>query len=683
MTATPNPLLERSTLDLQFPPFDRIEDEHYLPAFEQGMAEHAAEVRAIADNSEPATFDNTVDALERSGELLERVSLVFFNLVGSTTNDALRDVRAAVAPRLAAHSDAIYLDPALFGRIDDLYDRRDDLGLDAESAWLLERQHLAFVRAGARLDDAERERLKELNAELASLSASFQEKLFADTNASTVTVADASELDGLSPDAVAAAASTAEARGFPGQYAISLNLPSQQEALSALTDRSLRERLLTASITRGHRGDDNDTTGVVLRIASLRAERAALLGFPSHADYVIADQTAGSAEAANTLLRRLAPVAAANAKAEVGELRELASRSDGVTDFAAWDWAFYAERLRRNRFSVDATALRPYFELGRVLVDGVFHAATKLYGITFAERHDLPVYHPDVRVFEVRDTDGSVLGIFLGDYFARESKRGGAWMNNFVNQSGLRGTRPVIVNVLNVPRPPDGDPALLTFDEVITAFHEFGHALHGFFSDVRFPKFSGTKVPRDFVEFPSQVNEMWATWPEVLSNYARHHETGEPLPNELVERLLEAQRYGQGFATSEYLAAALLDQAWHRLDANTSVDDVAGFEQQALSEAGLGLAEVPPRYRSTYFAHVFSGGYDAGYYSYLWSEVLDADTVEWFKDNGGLRRENGDHFRRELLSKGGSLDPMEAFRAFRGSDPELAPLLVRKGLAGA
>lgn len=683
MTATPNPLLERSTLDLQFPPFDRIEDEHYLPAFEQGMAEHAAEVRAIADNSEPATFDNTVDALERSGELLERVSLVFFNLVGSTTNDALRDVRAAVAPRLAAHSDATYLDPALFGRVDDLYDRRDDLGLDAESAWLLERQHLAFVRAGARLDDAERERLKELNAELASLSASFQEKLFADTNASTVTVADASELDGLSPDAVAAAASTAEARGFPGQYAISLNLPSQQEALSALTDRSLRERLLTASITRGHRGDDNDTTGVVLRIASLRAERAALLGFPSHADYVIADQTAGSAEAANALLRRLAPVAAANAKAEAGELRELASRSDGVTDFAAWDWAFYAERLRRNRFSVDATALRPYFELGRVLVDGVFHAATKLYGITFAERHDLPVYHPDVRVFEVRDTDGSVLGIFLGDYFARESKRGGAWMNNFVNQSGLRGTRPVIVNVLNIPRPPDGEPALLTFDEVITAFHEFGHALHGVFSDVRFPKFSGTKVPRDFVEFPSQVNEMWATWPEVLSNYARHHETGEPLPNELVERLLEAQRYGQGFATSEYLAAALLDQAWHRLDANTSVDDVAGFEQQALSEAGLGLAEVPPRYRSTYFAHVFSGGYDAGYYSYLWSEVLDADTVEWFKDNGGLRRENGDHFRRELLSKGGSLDPIEAFRAFRGSDPELAPLLVRKGLAGA
>lgn len=676
-----NPLLAPSTLDFHLPPFDQIADEHYLPAFEAGMAEHADEVHAIAENPEPATFDNTLVPLERSGELLERVSRVFFNLTSSHTNASLQEIQATIAPKLAAHSDAIHLDARLFARISELYDRREELELDDESAWLLERYHLEFLRAGAQLRPEQQERLRELNAELASVSAQFQENLFADTNALTVLVDDAEQLDGMSADAVAAAAATATARGFTGKYALTLNLPTQQEPLSALNDRSLRERLFTASVSRGHRGNEHDTTELVLRATRLRADRAELLGYPNHASYVIADETARTAEAANALLRRLAPVAAANANAEAEELRALADDDD--SEFAAWDWAYYTERLRQDRFAVDAGELRPYFELDRVLRDGVFFAAERLYGVSFVERDDLPTYHPDVRVFEVRDTDGSPLALLLADFYARESKRGGAWMNNFVDQSALRGTRPVIVNVLNIPRPAAGEPALLTFDEVITAFHEFGHALHGMFSDVTYPKFSGTNVPRDFVEFPSQVNELWATWPEVLANYARHYRTGEPLPVELVERLLESQRYGEGFATTEYLAASLLDQAWHRLGVDDTVHDVAQFEEAALRKAGVSLPAVPPRYRSTYFAHIFSSGYDAGYYSYIWSQVLDADTVEWFKENGGLLRTNGDRFRAAVLCRGGSVDQLDAFRAFRGRDPEIGPLLERKGLTGA
>jgi peptidyl-dipeptidase Dcp len=678
-----NPFAAPSDLPYGLPPFDRIADEHYPPAFEAGIAEHAAEVEAIAEDPEPPTVENTLVALERSGRLLARVSSVFFNLSSSHTNPALQEVQATVAPMLAAHRDSIHLDPRLFSRIEDLFQRREALDLDAESAWLLERYHRDFQRAGAGLSAAEQARLRELNTELSSLSTRFQENLLKDTNELAVVVGDAAELEGLSEDAIAAAGQAAADRGEPGKYVLKLGLPTSQPALASLRNRGLRERVHTASVSRGDRGNEFDNKGVLSRIALLRAERAVLLGYPNHAGYVIEDQTARTAEAATGLLERLAPAAVANARAEAEELQGLLAADVPGATLQAWDWPFYAEHVRRDRYDVDAAGLRPYFELNRVIEDGVFYAANRLYGLTFTERHDLPTYHPEVRVFEVFDADGSPLGLFLGDYYTRDSKRGGAWMNNLVDQSELFGERPVIVNVLNIARPPAGEPTLLTFDEVVTAFHEFGHALHGLFSDVRYPTFSGTNVPRDFVEYPSQVNEMWVLWPEVLANYARHYRTGEPLPQQLVDRLLESQQYGEGFSTTEYLAASLLDQAWHRLGNDDRFQDVPGFEADALEKAGVALPSVPPRYRSTYFAHVFSGGYSAGYYSYIWSEVLDADSVDWFKENGGLTRDNGDHFRRELLSRGGSVDPMVAFRNFRGRDPRIDPLLQRRGLTGA
>jgi peptidyl-dipeptidase Dcp len=683
VTTVDNPLLTASELPYELPPFDRISGEHFLPAFEAGMAEQAAEVKAIATNPEPPTFDNTIVALERSGELLDRVSEVFFNLNASHTDDTLRAVHAEIAPKLAAHSDAIHLDAALFERIERLYEDRESLDLDDESAWLLRRYHLDFVRAGAALGEAEKARLRELNTELSTLATRFQDNLLADTNDLAVLVSDRAELAGLSEAAIAAAADAATRRGEDGKYLLSLSLPTAQPLLASLENRDVRERLFRASVARGNRGGEHDNKDVLLRIARLRAERAALLGYPHHAAYAIEDQTAGTAQAAIDLLHRLAPVAVSNARAEAAELTEEIARAGENHPLEPWDWAFYAERVRRRRFDVDADELRPYFELDRVLRDGVFFAATKLYGLTFTERHDLPTYHPDVRVFEVFDADGSPLGLFLGDYYARESKRGGAWMNSYRVPSRLLDRKPVVVNNLNITKPPEGEPTLLSFDEVETAFHEFGHALHELLSDTRYPTTAGTNVPRDFVEFPSQVNEMWVLWPEVLANYARHYRTGEPLPQRLVEKLQESRAYGEGFSTTEYLAASLLDLAWHTLDAETTVDDVAAFQAQALEKAGVAVPEVPPRYASTYFAHIFCNGYSAGYYSYIWSEVLDADTVEWFRENGGLTRANGDHFRRELLSRGGSTDPMAAFRAFRGRDPEIEPLLKRRGLTGA
>ncbi len=502
MTTSTNPLLEESTLDFQLPPFDRILDEHYLPAFEAGIAAHAAEVERIAANPEPPTFANTLVALERSGILLQRVSMALFNLTSADTNATLQQVHATIAPRLAGHSDAIHLNPQLFARITALYDRRAELDLDPEGRWLLERYHLQFVRAGAQLSEQDKDQLRALNAELATVCTQFQDNLLTDTNDLAVVVDDAAALAGMSEDAIAAAAEAGIARQLPGKYVLTLNLPTQQEPLSVLNDRSLRERVFTASVSRGNRGNEHDNSELAITAARLRARRAALLGFPHHGAYTIADQMAGTAEAARALLARLAPAAVTNAKAEADELRQ----QMGGGELSGWDWAYYAEQVRRQRFSVDAADLRPYFELERVLHDGVFHAANRLYGIEFTERTDLPTYHPDVRIFEVTDADGTPLGLFLADYFARASKRGGTWMNNFVGQSGLHGTKPVIVNVLNIPKPPDGQPALLTFDEVTTAFHEFGHALHGLFSDVTYPKFSGTSVPRDFVEFPSQVN---------------------------------------------------------------------------------------------------------------------------------------------------------------------------------
>lgn len=678
-----NPFAKPSELPYGLPPFDRIAEEHYAPAFEAGLAEHAAEIEGIATNPEPATFDNTIVALERSGRLLTRVSSVFFNLTSSDTNPALQDLQAEIAPRLAAHHDAIHLNPRLYGRVRELFSRRESLGLDAESAWLLERVHTDFQRAGAGLPEGDQARLRALNEELSTLSTRFQENLLRDTNDLAVVVDDAAELAGLSADAIAAAQEAANSRGKPGKYLLSLSLPTSQPLLTSLENRELRERLFRASASRGNRGNDNDNSTVLTRLAALWAERAVLLGYPHHAEYVISDETARTSEAAAGLLERLAPAAVANAKRDAEELQRYLEGDISGATLEPWDWSFYGERVRKARYDIDEATLRPYFELNRVLRDGVFFAANQLYGLSFTERHDLPTYHPEVRVFEVFDADGSPLGLFLGDYYTRDSKRGGAWMNTFVDQSDLLGERPVVVNNLNISRPPEGDPTLLTFDEVVTAFHEFGHALHALVSAVRFPAFSGTNVPRDFVEYPSQVNEMWMLWPEVLANYAKHHETGEPLPQRLVERLQESAQYGQGYSTTEYLAAALLDQAWHGISADDDIDDVGRFEAAALEKAGVALHVVPPRYRSTYFAHVFSGGYSAGYYSYIWSEVLDADTVQWFTENGGLTRANGDHFRRELLSRGGSVDSMVAFRTFRSRDPEITPLLTRRGLTGA
>ena len=678
-----NPFATPSELPYGLPPFDRIAEEHYAPAFEAGLAEHAAEIDAIANNAEPPTHHNTIVALERSGQLLGRVSSVFFNLTSSDTNPVLQELQAEVAPKLAAHHDAIHLNPKLYARVRELYERRTDLGLDAESSWLLERVHTDFERAGAGLPAADQAKLRKLNEELSMLSTSFQENLLRDTNDLAVVVDDAAELAGLSADAIASAGEAAAARGEQGKYLLNLALPTSQPLLASLENRALRQRLFEASSSRGNRGNDNDNTSVLRRIAALRAERATLLGYPHHAGYVISDETARTSDAAVGLLERLAPAAVANAKRDAEELQRYLEQDVPGAKLEPWDWAFYGERVRKARYDVDDATLRPYFELNRVLLDGVFFAAHKLYGLSFTERHDLPKYHPEVRVFEVFDADGSPLGLFLGDYYTRDSKRGGAWMNTFVDQSDLLGDRPVVVNNLNISRPPEGEPTLLSFDEVVTAFHEFGHALHALLSAVKYPTFSGTNVPRDFVEYPSQVNEMWMLWPEVLANYAKHYRTGEPLPQRLVERLEESAQYGQGFATTEYLAAALLDQAWHGISTDDDIADVSRFEAQALEKAGVALRTVPPRYRSTYFAHVFSGGYSAGYYSYIWSEVLDADTVEWFKENGGLTRANGDHFRRELLSRGGSLDSMAAFRAFRGRDPEIAPLLKRRGLTGA
>lgn len=678
---TANPFYARSTLPYQLPPFDRITDAHYRPAFEKGMADHLREIEAIAANAEPPSFDNTIVAMERSGQLLNRVNLVFSAMTSAHTNNELKKIEVEISPKLSAHVDTIYLNPALYARVKSLYDRRDMLGLDAESARLLEKYHTDFVRAGARLDEAQKTRLRAINEELAALTTKFQQNLLEDTNASAIVVDTREELEGLSEDAIAAAAEAAKARKLEGKYVIGLILPTGQPALASLKNRALRERIYRASIERANRGNEYDNKPVLARIVKLRADRAALLGYPNHAANVLEVETARTPQAVNKLLAQLAPAAVANARKEARDMQKLIKSQGGNFKLEPWDWAYYTEQVRQAKYQFDESQMKPYFELNRVLQDGVFYMAQRVYGLTFKERKDLPVYQEDVRVFEVFEEDGKPLGLFLFDPFARESKRGGAWMNAYVSQNDLLGDRPVVANHLNIPEPPKGQPTLLTFDEVNTLFHEFGHALHGLFSKVRYPYFSGTNVPRDFVEYPSQVHEMWVTWPEILKNYAKHYQTGEPIPQALIDKMKAAEKFNQGFATTEYLAAALLDQAWHQLPPEKAeVKDVIAFEEAALRKAGVKMPEVPPRYRSTYFAHIFAGGYSAGYYSYIWSEVLDADTVDWFKENGGLLRKNGDRFRATLLSKGGSVDAIALFKSFRGRDPDIEPLLERRGL---
>ena len=679
---TENPFFTESTLPYQLPPFDRIDDAHYGPAFERGMAEQIEEIEAIAAQSEPPTFENTIIALEHSGRTLDRVARTFFSLASAHTNDAINATRNEMAPRLAAHTDAMLLNADLFARVQALYDQRESLELDAEARRLIEQYYVDFVRAGARLSESEKERMQEINAELAALSSRFTQNVLDEVNAAAVVVETEEELAGLSENEIAAAAAAAAARGLENRYVIPLLNTSGQPALASLDNRGLRERITRESLARGSQGGEYDNREVITTIARLRAERAAMLGYPNHAAYILERQTAQTVEAVNERLASLAPPAVANAEREAADLQAMANAEGADLELAAWDWSYYTEKVRADRYAFDASQLRPYLEMDNVLENGVFFAANRLYGLTFELRPELPVYQSDVRVWEVFDADGEPLGLFIGDFYARPSKRGGAWMNAYVSQSHMLGTLPVVGNHLNVPKPPAGEPTLLTFDEVTTLFHEFGHALHGFFSNVEYPYFAGTSVPRDFVEYPSQVNEMWATWPEVLENYAVHYETGEPMPADLLERVLATQQFNQGFATTEYLAASLLDQAWHQITADEvpAAADVEAFEADALEAAGVALDAVPPRYRSTYFSHIWSSGYSAGYYSYIWSEVLDADSVEWFKENGGLLRDNGDHFRRTLLSKGGSVDAMTLFRDFRGADPDVRPLLVRRGL---
>ncbi|MEJ2534135.1 MAG: M3 family metallopeptidase [Gammaproteobacteria bacterium] len=676
-----NPFFTASSLYLQYPPFDQVENAHYAPAFERGMADHLAEIEAIAGNPEPATFDNTLVAMERSGRTLDRVSRVFFAMASANTNDDIEAVRSEMAPKLAAHQDAILLNEALFARVKALYDQRDAMELDPESYRLVEETYKDFVRAGAQLDAGQKERLKAINSELASLQTQFSQNVLGEVNAKAIVVDSADQLDGLSEGEIAAAAEAAKARNLEGKYVLPLLNTSGQPALSALTDRALRERIHTTSLGRGSSGGEFDNREILTRVARLRAERAQLLGYENHAAYSLENQTAGTVEAVNERLASLAPAAVANAKKEAEALQAVIDAEGGDFELASWDWDFYTEKVRQQTFDFDESQLKPYFELNNVLVKGVFYAAEKVYGLTFKERPDLPTYHDDVRVWEVFDADGSTLGLFIEDMYARESKRGGAWMNAYVSQSGLMGTQPVVANHLNIPKPPAGEPTLLTWDEVTTMFHEFGHALHGLFSNVKYPSFAGTSVPRDFVEYPSQVNEMWADWPEVLANYAVHYQTGEPLPRELLDKVLASSQFNEGFRTTEYLAAALLDQAWHQRTPEEvpAADGLLDFEAQALADAGVDFPPVPPRYRSTYFSHIM-GGYSAGYYSYIWSEVLDADTVEWFKENGGMSRENGDHFRATLLSRGGAEEAMDLFRNFRGRDPDVQPLLERRGL---
>ena len=676
-----NPFLTESSLPLDYPPFDAIDEGHYLPAFEQGMEQQLAEIDAIASSPEPADFANTIVALERSGQLLDRVSRVFFGMVSAHTNDGIQAIQQEMAPRLAAHGDAILLNRDLFARIDEIYQARDSLALDAEAYRLLEKYHQDFIRAGAALNPEQQEQMKSINAEIATLQTQFSQNVLNEVNELAIVVASRQELAGVDEATIEAAATEALDRGLEGQFVIPLLNTSGQPVLASLENRALRERIHTTSLSRGNRGGDYDNREVVADILRLRAERARLLGYDNHADYVLEDQTAQTVAAVNGRLAELAGPAVMNARREADDLQQMIDASGEEFALASWDWDYYTEKVRADRFDFDASQLRPYLELDNVLQRGVFHAATELYGITFNERTDLPVYQEDVRVFEVFDSSGDTLAMFIADFFARPSKRGGAWMNAYVPQNGLNDARPVVGNHLNITKPPPGEPVLLTFDEVVTLFHEFGHALHGIFSDVEYPSFAGTSVPRDFVEFPSQVNEMWATWPEVLQNYALHHETDEPMPQELLDKVLSSQKFNQGFETTEYLAASILDQSLHQLSPEEvpAAEELVEFEARALADAGIAMEEIPPRYRSTYFSHIM-GGYSAGYYSYIWSEVLDADSVEWFVENGGLLRENGEHFRSTVLSRGGSEEAMAMYREFSGRDARIAPLLERRGL---
>jgi peptidyl-dipeptidase Dcp len=694
--ADSNPFFSPSPLPFQAPPFDRIKESDYAPAIEEGMKRQLAEIDAIADSPEPPTFANTLEALERSGELLTRVAKVFFNLAQSNTSETMQKIKADEAPKLAAHQDAIFLNSKLFARVKALYDRREGLALDPEARYLVERYYLNFVRAGAQLSDADKTVLRALNQEEAKLTTEFTDKVLADTNESAVVVAEKVELDGLSGGDIAAAAETAKERGLreclndlsrgpcgppnplAGKWVLSLRNTTQQPALAQLANRALRERLFQASSLRCNHGGPNDTKAIVARLAEFRTQHAKLLGYASYAAFVLDDQMAKTPENAEKLMTGLVPAATGKARGEAARMQKLIDMENGGFRLGAAAWDFYAEKVRKAEYDLEASQARPYFELERVLRDGVFFSANRLYGITFKERKDIPVYQPDVRVFEVFDAGGKSLALYYGDYFSRSNKSGGAWEDSFVDQSLLIGTKPVVFNVTNFTKPAPGQPALLSFDDVTTLFHEFGHALHGMFANVRYPTL--LNVPRDFVEFPSQFNEHWALEPAVLANYAKHARTGKPMPQPLVDKIRKSRTFNQGYKTTEYLAAALLDMAWHGLPAGTPQHDVNAFERQSLERFRVDLPQVPPRYHTTSFSHIWQDGYAAGYYAYLWSEVIDDDAYYWFKENGGMTRANGRRFREMILSRGGTQDAAALYRAFRGRDPKVEPLIEERGL---
>ncbi len=675
-----NPFASPSSLQYQTPPFDKIHDSDYQPALEEGMRQQLAEINGIALDPDPPTFDNTIVAMERSGELLTRVSKVFFGIVQANTDDTLQNVLSQEAPKLAAHFDAIYLNKNLFGRVKVIYDRRDDLGLNAVQKFLVKRYYTDFVRAGALLSEPDKEKLRALNQEESRLETDFQNRLLAATKAGALVIDNKNDLNGLSDAEIDAAAQAAKERGLEGKWILPLQNTTQQPAQASLKDRSVREELFKASTLRAEHGDSNDTRQVITRLAEVRAEKAKLLGFPDYADYSLEDQMAKTPAAAIKLLTDMVPAVMAKAHSEAEKMQAMIDKQNGGFKLQPWDWQYYAEKVRKAEYDLDESQIKPYFELNRVLHDGVFYAANKLYGLTFKERKDIPVYQPDVRVFEVFDANGNSLALWYCDYFKRDNKSGGAWEDTFVDGSGLTHTHPVVYNVANFTKPAPGQPALLTYDDVTTMFHEFGHALHSMLTTVEYPRLAGTNVPRDFVEFPSQFNEHWALYPEVLASYAKNYKTGAPMPQELVEKIRKARTFNQGFETLEYVEASLLDMAWHTLPAGEAVTNVDSFETAALEHYHVYMPLIPPRYRSTYFAHIWDGGYSAGYYSYMWAEVLDDDAFEWFTENGGLTRANGKRFEDMILSRGGSEDVGALYRAFRGRDPNVEALLKDRGL---
>jgi peptidyl-dipeptidase Dcp len=685
-SAYSGPFAAPSPLDLNYPQFDRIKDSDFAPAFDAGMAQELQEIDAIANNPEPPTFRNTIVAMEKTGQLLGRARSVFGNLVGTDRTEARDRLQTEYAPKFSAHYDAIALNPKLFARIKALYDQRAGLGLDAVDLRLLEKRYNDFVRSGAALDDAQKARIREINTQMSTLGTQFGQNVLAEVNASAIVVDDRAQLAGMSEEQIAAAAEAARARKLDGKYVIALLNTTGQPAEAQLDDRALRQRIHEASVVRGSRGGQWDNTGIVSQVLKLRAERAKLMGYDTSANFVLADETAANQDNVNAMLRALAPKAVANARREGADLQAMidaGQKARGQASFplAPWDWSYYSEKVRQDRYSFDESQLKPYFEMKNVLENGVFFAAGKLYGISFKPRPDLPKYHPDTWVYDVFDKDGQRLAIFIFDPYARATKRGGAWMNTYVSQSALLGEKPVVANHLNIPKPSEGKPTLLTWDEVTTTFHEFGHALHGFFQDVRYPYFS-MNVPRDFVEYPSQVNEMWADWPEVLANYARHYQTGAPMPQELLDKVVAASKFNQGFATTEYLEAAMLDQRWHQLPADRIPDakGVMAFEAQALQADGFDYAPVPPRYRTPYFSHIM-GGYAAGYYAYIWSEVLAANTEQYIRQHGGLSHENGDRMRKFVLAPGGQIEAGKLFPGFSGYEARIEPLLEKRGLS--